>query len=47
MIIFSYYSGLPDGTNYSRSVISEPLRYNPNGDILNIPTTAKGTTIAE
>ncbi|MDD6592080.1 MAG: family 43 glycosylhydrolase [Prevotella sp.] len=46
-LFFSHNGGLPDGTSYSRSVICEPLYYNANGDIQNIPPTAKGATITE
>ncbi len=39
---FSHNGGLPDGTSYSRSVIAEPMYYNADGSIKNIPPTAKG-----
>lgn len=39
---FSHNGGLPDGTSYSRSVIVEPMYYNADGSIKNIPPTAKG-----
>lgn len=41
---FSHNGGLPDGTGYSRSIIAEPMYYNPNGSIKNIPPTAKGVS---
>lgn len=41
---FSHNGGLPDGTSYSRSVIAEPMFYNTDGSIKNIPPTAKGAT---
>ncbi len=40
-LFFSHNGGLPDGTSYSRSIIAEPMSYNPDGSIRNIiPTTA-------
>ena len=44
-LFFSHNGGLSSGTSYSRSVISEPLRYNADGSIRNIPPTAEGVTI--
>ena len=41
-IFFSHNGGLPDGTSYSRSVIAEPMYYNADGTIKNIPPTAEG-----
>ena len=41
-LFFSHNGGLSDGTSYSRSVIAEPLYYNPDGSIRNIPPTAAG-----
>lgn len=41
-LFFSHNGGLPDGTGYSRSVIAEPLHYNADGSIRNIPPTAEG-----
>lgn len=41
-IFFSHNGGLPDGTSYSRSVIAEPMYYNADGTIRNIPPTAEG-----
>lgn len=41
-IFFSHNGGLPDGTSYSRSVIAEPIYYNADGTIKNIPPTAEG-----
>ena len=41
-IFFSHNGALPDGTSYSRSVIAEPLRYDPEGRILFMPPTANG-----
>lgn len=41
-IFFSHNGALPDGTSYSRSVIAEPLEYNADGSIKNIPPTEKG-----
>ena len=41
-IFFSHNGGLPDGTGYSRSVIAEPMYYNADGTIRNIPPTAEG-----
>ena len=46
-IFFSHNGGLPDGTSYSRSIIAEPLHYDPNGRILNIPPTAAGVPMLE
>lgn len=41
-IFFSHNGGLPDGTSYSRSIIAEPMFYNSDGTIKNIPPTAQG-----
>ena len=41
-LFFSHNGGLSDGTSYSRSVIAEPMNYNGDGSIQNIPATAKG-----
>lgn len=41
-LFFSHNGGLPDGTSYSRSVIAEPMFYNADGSIRNIPPTAEG-----
>ena len=41
-IFFSHNGGLSDGTSYSRSVIAEPMEYNADGSIKNIPPTKKG-----
>ena len=41
-LFFSHNGGLPDGTGYSRSIIAEPMYYNADGSIRNIPPTAKG-----
>lgn len=41
-IFFSHNGGLSDGTSYSRSIIAEPLHYDSEGRIQNIPPTAKG-----
>ncbi len=41
-IFFSHNGGLPDGTSYSRSIIAEPMFYNNDGTIKNIPPTAQG-----
>lgn len=41
-LFFSHNGALEDGTSYSRSVIAEPLHYDAEGHILNIPPTAKG-----
>jgi hypothetical protein len=46
-LFFSHNGGLPDGTSYSRSIIAEPLHYDPNGRILNIPPTAAGVQLTE
>ncbi len=43
-LFFSHNGGLPDGTSYSRSVVAEPLHYNANGTIRNIPPTAQGAS---
>lgn len=44
-IFFSHNGGLSDGTSYSRSVIAEPLEYNADGSIKNIPPTKKGAEL--
>lgn len=41
-IFFSHNGGLPDGTGYSRSIVAEPMEYNADGTIKNIPPTAEG-----
>ena len=41
-LFFSHNGGLSDGTSYSRSIIAEPLYYNADGSIRNIPPTAEG-----
>ena len=41
-LFFSHNGGLPAGTGYSRSIIAEPLYYNADGSIKNIPPTAAG-----
>ena len=41
-IFFSHNGGLSEGTSYSRSVIAEPMYYNPDGSIRSIPPTAEG-----
>ena len=41
-LFFSHNGGLPDGGSYSRSIIAEPLYYNPDGSIKPIPATADG-----
>jgi len=43
-LFFSHNGGLSDGTSYSRSVIAEPLHYNADGSIKNIPATGKGVS---
>ena len=43
-LFFSHNGGLSDGTSYSRSVIAEPMNYNADGSIQNIPATAKGVS---
>ena len=44
-IFFSHNGGLPDGTGYSRSIIAEPMYYNADGSIKNIPPTAAGVKV--
>lgn len=34
----------PDGTSYSRSIVAEPMYYNADGSIRNIPPTARGAS---
>ena len=41
-IFISHNGGLPDGTSYSRSIVAEPMEYNADGTIKNIPPTAEG-----
>ena len=41
-LFFSHNGGLSDGTSYSRSIIAEPMYYNADGSIKNIPPTAEG-----
>ena len=41
-LFFSHNGGLSEGTSYSRSIIAEPLYYNPDGSIKRIPPTAEG-----
>ena len=41
-LFFSHNGGLSDGTSYSRSIIAEPMYYNADGSIRNIPPTAAG-----
>ncbi|MBO4800884.1 MAG: family 43 glycosylhydrolase [Bacteroidaceae bacterium] len=41
-LFFSHNGGLPDGTSYSRSIIAEPMHYNPGGTIRPIPPTTAG-----
>lgn len=43
-LFFSHNGGLHDGTSYSRSLIAEPLHYDAQGHILNIPPTADGVS---
>lgn len=43
-LFFSHNGGLPQGTSYSRSIIAEPMYYNADGSIKNIPPTAAGVT---
>ena len=43
-LFFSHNGGLPDGTSYSRSIIAEPMYYNPDGSIRPIPPTAEGVS---
>ncbi len=44
---FSHNGALPDGGSYSRSVIIEPLYYNPDGTIQFIPATREGVSVKE
>ncbi len=41
-IYISHNGGLPTGTSYSRSIVAEPMEYNADGTIKNIPATAEG-----
>ncbi len=41
-LFFSHNGGLHDGGSFSRSIISEPMRYDAQGHILPIPATAEG-----
>ena len=41
-LFISHNGGLPTGTSYSRSIVAEPLEYNADGTITNIPPTAEG-----
>lgn len=41
-LFISHNGGLPTGTSYSRSIVAEPLEYNADGTIKNIPPTAEG-----
>lgn len=41
-LFISHNGALPDGDSYKRSVIIEPMSYNADGTIKNIPPTAKG-----
>jgi len=41
-LFFSHNGGLHDGGSFSRSIISEPMRYDAQGRILPIPATAEG-----
>lgn len=41
-LFFSHNGGLGDGGSYSRSIIAEPMSYDANGRIRNIPPTAEG-----
>lgn len=41
-LFFSHNGGLPDGTSYSRSIITEPMSYNAEGRIRSIPATTEG-----
>ena len=41
-LFFSHNGGLPNGGSYSRSIIAEPLYYNSDGSIKNIPPTTNG-----
>ncbi len=43
-IFFSHNGGLPDGTSYSRSIIAEPMFYDPDGSIKSIPPTTSGVS---
>ena len=44
-LFFSHNGGLGDGGSYSRSIIAEPMSYDANGRIRNIPPTAEGVNI--
>ncbi len=46
-IFFSHNGGLPEGGSYSRSIIAEPMYYNSDGSIKNIPPTTKGVLVEE
>ena len=46
-LFFSHNGALPDGTGYSRSIIAEPMYYNADGTIRNIPPTAEGVRLIE
>lgn len=41
-IFFTHNGALPDGGNYSRSVVAEPMHYNPDGTIQKIHPSTEG-----
>lgn len=46
-VFFSHNGGLPEGTSYSRSVVAEPMEYNPDGTIKKINPSTEGMQFKE